>query len=160
MVDMGPSGEFSLRDNESQHFLWVRSKGENQETKLSKVERKEQVASVFSGKEQGSPPFPLPNEFAYTHQGTITIQFIFQRTILKAKRSTNNNYTGNISVETVRANQGRSRGSSSSPCFLREGFLDNSSPHGFLVLNAHPAQAMPLAVDPIRRSRHEKGLDA
>lgn len=49
--------EFSLRDKEGQRFLWVRSKGENQETKPHEEGEEGAGGSMFSGKEQGSSPF-------------------------------------------------------------------------------------------------------
>lgn len=131
--DIGPSAEFSLGDQESQHFFWVQSKGENQETKLPKVGEEGAGGFCVLREGTGEPSLSSAKQFAYTHQGTITIQFFFQRTILKTKRSLNNDYTGNISVETVpgKPEQITLFKREFKLSLLRlEGFTNNSCPQG------------------------------
>lgn len=52
--DTGPGGEFRLRDRrESQRSLWVRSKGENQETKPYEVGPVGMAQRIVSGAARG-----------------------------------------------------------------------------------------------------------
>lgn len=117
----------------------------------------------------GSPPFPLPDQFAHIHQGRKTISLIFQIIIsLRLKWSTNNNYTGNTSVETAPGKPGQvttSRGTSSSSFPLQEAFLDTSPPHGLPFFLARSWSSVLLAhalgIGAIRSSRPKgpRGVD-
>lgn len=134
--DLGEASRGRKGDKEGQCFLRVRSRETQRDYRYGV--REEGPGGLHVLREgAGSPPFLLPNQFAHIHQRRKTVSLIFQILIsLRLKWSTNNNYTGNTSVETAPGKPGQvttSRGTSSSSLLLQEAFLGASPPHVTLL---------------------------